>query len=106
MHDYESICQVQKLKMDNYQGQQLIEKKSEEIGKLLLEKEQVSKQMAEMKDKYEAEIKQIKGYTDSNLRTLNNLTGSEERQDGDKLLQLVDWVQQSKTQQKNMYKNT
>jgi hypothetical protein len=35
--------------------------------------------MAEMKDKYEAEIKQIKGYTDSNLRTLNNLTGSEER---------------------------
>ena len=49
--------------------------------------------MAEMKDRYESELEQVKGFNESNLRTLNNLTASEERQDGDKLLQLVDWVQ-------------
>lgn len=57
-------------------------------------------QMAEMKEKYEAEIKQVRSFSDSNLRTLNNLTGTEERDDGDQLLQLVDWVQKSKSQQK------
>ena len=55
-------------------------------------------QMAEMKEKYEAEIKQVRSFSDSNLRTLNNLTGTEERDDGDQLLQLVDWVQKSKSQ--------
>lgn len=57
-------------------------------------------QMAEMKEKYEAEIKQVRSFSDSNLRTLNNLTGTEERDDGDQLLQLVDWVQKSKSHQK------
>ena len=57
-------------------------------------------QMAEIKEKYESEIQQVRSFSDSNLRTLNNLTGTEERDDGDQLLQLVDWVQKSKSQQK------
>ena len=86
--------------MDAFQSQQLIEKKSEEIGKLLLERDQWSKQMAEMKAKYESEIDQLKTYNESNLRTLSNITGSDEREDGDKLLQLIDWVQAQKQENK------